>query len=415
MNLKLRLIVLNFLEFFVWGSYLTSLGGYLFVTQHFKPTEIGAVYTTMGIASLFMPTILGIIADKYMNAERVLGLCHFAGAVALYFASVTNNPGSMFWVMLAVSCTYMPTIALNNTVGYNALIKNGLSPQKDFPPIRFWGTVGFIAAMWSVDLLGWTLSHNQLVFAAGASVVMGLYSFTVPQCPPANTNTATSFSSKLGLDAFVLFKNNRMLVFFIFSMFLGAALQITNQWGVTFVEHFGNVEEYKNTFGVKHSNILISISQVSETLFILSIPFFLKRFGIKTVMLISIIAWVLRFGLFAIGNPGSGVWLLVLSMIVYGMAFDFFNISGALFVEKETDKKIRASAQGLFMLLTNGLGAIMGSYGSGWIVQAYTDNGITNWPPVWLIFSVYALVLAVTFQFSFKYKHNPNEFDAISH
>ena len=204
-------------------------------------------------------------------------------------------------------------------------------------------------------------------------------------------------------------------MFFIFSMFLGAALQITNQWGVTFVEHFGNIDEYKNTFGVKHSNILISISQVSETLFILSIPFFLKRFGIKTVMLISIIAWVFRFGLFAVGNPGSGVWLLILSMIVYGMAFDFFNISGALFVEKETDKKIRASAQGLFMLLTNGLGAILGSYGSGLIVQAYTDNGVTNWQPVWIIFAAYALVLAVAFYFSFKYKHSPDDFEQVSH
>lgn len=413
MSVKLRLIILNFMQFFVWGSYLTSLGGYMYGTLHFKGEQIGLVFMTMGIASIVMPTILGIIADRWVNAERVLGLSHIAGAAALYWTSMVTDPGKMFWVMLLVSCTYMPTIALNNTVSYDVIHKKGLYPQKTFPPIRVWGTVGFICAMWAVDLLHWTLSYKQLLFAAGAALVMGVYSFTVPSCPPGGTVAKKSMASALGLDAFVLFRRKQMVIFFLFAMFLGAALQITNQWGVPFLDHFKFTDEYKDTFGVKYPNILISISQISETLFILTIPFFLGRFGIKKVMLMSITAWVLRFGLFGIGNPGGGLILLVLSMIVYGMAFDFFNISGSLFVEREADKKIRASAQGLFMLMTNGVGAIIGSFASGWVVQSHTVGDVTDWKTVWLLFASYALVLAIIFPFVFKYKHVPATKDEI--
>lgn len=408
MNIKFRLTVLNFLQFFVWGSYLTSLGGYMYGTLHFPGDKIGAVFATMGFASLFMPTLLGIVADRWLNAERVLGLSHILGAFALYWASTVTDPDKMVWVMLLVCMAYMPTIALNNTVSYIVLHTKGYDTQKIFPPIRVWGTIGFICAMWFVDLMHWTLSSTQLVFAAGASLAMGLYSLTMPACPPAAAGgEKKSLSSTLGLDAFILFKQRKMLVFFLFAMFLGGALQITNQWGVPFLDHFKFTDIYKDTFGVKHPNILISISQISETLFILTIPFFLGRFGIKKVMLMSIIAWVFRFGLFGIGDPGTGLPLLVLSMIIYGMAFDFFNISGSLFVEKEAPRHIRASAQGLFMLMTNGIGAIIGSYGSGWIVEHYTVAEVTDWKTVWMIFAGYALVLAIVFPLVFRYKHDP--------
>jgi NHS family xanthosine MFS transporter len=309
--------------------------------------------------------------------------------------------------MMLVSMAYMPTIALNNTVSYDVLHKKGYNPQNAFPPIRVWGTIGFICAMWFVDIMHWTLSPNQLIVSSVAALIMGLYSFTMTPCPPPGPGMKRTLFSALGFDAFVLFKKRKMLIFFLFAMTLGAALQITNQWGVPFLDHFKFTEEYKETFGVKHPNILISISQMSETLFILTIPFFLRRFGIKAVMMMSILAWVFRFGLFGIGDPGSGLWLLVLSMIIYGMAFDFFNISGSLFVEKETSKNIRASAQGLFMLMTNGIGAIIGSFGSGWIVQHYTTGDVTDWKTVWLIFAGYALALAVIFPLVFKYKHIP--------
>jgi NHS family xanthosine MFS transporter len=407
MNIKLRLTVLNFLQFFIWGSYLTSLGGYMGATLHFKGTEIGLVFATMGFASVFMPTLLGIVADRWLNAERVLGLTHICGAVALYWASTVNEPRMMFWVMMLVSMAYMPTIALNNTVSYIVLHSKGYDTQKVFPPIRVWGTIGFICAMWSVDLMHWTLGPTQLIVSSVAALIMGLYSFTIPPCPPAASGKKRTLIESLGLDAFVLFRQKKMAIFFVFSLFLGGALQITNQWGVDFLNHFAKTDIYKDTFGVKYPNILISISQMSETLFILTIPFFLGRFGIKKVMLMSIVAWVLRFALFGIGDPGTGLYLLILSMIVYGMAFDFFNISGSLFVEKEAPRHIRASAQGLFMLMTNGIGAIIGSYGSGWVVQHFTTGDVTDWRTVWLVFAGYALILAVTFPFIFKYKHDP--------
>ena len=413
MNVKFRLTVMNFLEFFIWGSWLISLGSYMFnVLNVVNPNPrigslIGATYGTMGIASLFMPALMGIIADKWVNAERVLGACHLIGATLLVWASRVHDPGTMYMVMLFNALVFMPTIALNNTVSYIVLSKTGLDVVKVFPPIRVWGTVGFIVAVWVVDLCGWALAPTQFILSAAASVCMGLYCFTMPACPPSKTAKGNSWVSSFGLDAFVLFKQKKMVIFFLFAMLLGAALQITNAFGKSFLDDFGTNPIYKNTFGVKHSNILISISQISETLFILTIPFFLRRFGIKAVMMMSIFAWVLRFGLFGVGDPGSGVWLLVLSMIIYGMAFDFFNISGSLFVEKEANIKIRASAQGLFMVMTNGIGAFLGGMISGWVVDYFTTNGVKDWRSIWFSFAGYALVLGITFPFIFKYKHVP--------
>lgn len=407
MSIKFRLIVMNFLQFFVWGAWLISLGGYMIVTLKFTGVEVGSIFSTMGIASLFMPAIMGIISDRFINAEKVLGFCHIIGGLLLFLASNIQDYPSLYIIMLFNSMMYMPTIALANTVSYNALEKSGLDIVKSFPPIRVWGTVGFIAAMWIVDFLGWTKSPMQLYVAGGSAIILGLYAFTMPKRPPLKASDARSFASSVGLDAFVLFKNRKMAIFFIFSMFLGAALQITNLFGGSFLDDFKTV--YPDSFGVQHPNLLLSISQISETLFILTIPFFLNKFGIKKVMIFSILAWVLRFALFGIGNPGDGLYLLVLSMIIYGMAFDFFNISGSLFVEKEADPKIRASAQGLFMLMTNGLGAFFGGIFSGWVVDFFTTNGIRDWQSIWFTFASYALVLAIVFPFIFKYKHQKEE------
>lgn len=411
MNIKLRLTLMNFLQFFIWGSWLISIGGYLGGTLHFTGAQIGAVFSTLGIASLFMPALMGIVADKWLNAEKVLGLCHITGAGLLFWSSTVTDPNMFFWVMLLNSMFYMPTIALNNTVSYIVLEQKGFNIVTDFPPIRVWGTIGFIAAMWIVDICGWTPNAIQLRFSAAAALVLGIYAFTMPKCPPVKSNKSTSFLSTLGLDAFVLFKRRKMFIFFLFAMFLGAALQITNAFGGSFLDSFKTT--HPDSFGVKHSNLLLSISQISETLFILTIPFFLKKFGIKKVMLISIAAWVFRFGLFAIGNPGSGVFLLILSMIIYGMAFDFFNISGSLFVEKESPSTIRASAQGLFMFMTNGIGAMAGGYCSGLVVDYFTTNGVTDWQSTWFAFAAYALVLACIFPIVFKYKHNSGEMEKI--
>jgi NHS family xanthosine MFS transporter len=408
MSIKLRLTVLNFLQFFVWGAWLISLGGYMIVTLGFTGGEVGSVYATMGIASLFMPGLLGIVADRWLNAEKVYGLCHLIGAGLLLWASTVKDYRILYVIMLFNAMVYMPTIALGNTVSYKVLEQKGLDVITNFPPIRVWGTIGFIAAMWMVDIAGWTKSSMQLYISAASAAFLGLYAFTLPACPPTPaTNEKRSMVSALGLDAFVLLKRGQTAVFFIFAMLLGAALQITNAFGGAFLDDFKT--NFPGTFGVLHPNLLLSISQISETLFILTIPFFLRRFGIKTVMLISMVAWVFRFGLFAIGDPGAGLWMLVLSMIIYGMAFDFFNISGSLYVDRESDSTIRASAQGLFMIMTNGLGAFIGGTVSGWVVDYFTADGVKDWRSIWFAFAAYALVLAVSFPFLFKYQHPKGE------
>ncbi len=413
MNIKFRLTILNFFEFFIFGSWLISLGGYLGGQLNFSGVQIGKVFMTLGIASIIMPAIIGIIADKYLNAQKVFGILHILGAGFLYYLSQTNDYDTFFWVMLGYLMLYMPTIGLANAVSYSILDDNKFDVVKVFPPIRVWGTIGFIIAMWAVDFLEWTQSPNQFYFAAAFSLMLGIYSFTLPNVPLSKSENK-SLSQRLGLDAFALFKNYKIAVFFIFSMLLGVVLQISNAWASEFLRSF--TEGFPDSFAVKHSNILISLSQISETVFILTIPFFLKRFGIKIVMLMSMLAWFLRFALFGIGNPeGIGLGYLIISMIVYGMAFDFFNISGSLFIETETDKKFRSSAQGLFILLTNGLGALIGGYTSGLIVDSFTNNGIRNWMSIWLVFAAYALILAVIFAILFKYKHKPDEIGEVRH
>lgn len=410
MNIRIRLIAMQFLQFFVWGAWLISLGGYMGGTLHFEGGQIGAIFATMGIAALFMPGLTGIIADKWVNAERLYGLLHLIGAGSLFYAATATGYEQMYWAMLLNMLAYMPTLSLANTVSYNALEKYKMDLVKDFPPIRVWGTVGFICAMWVVDLTGFKSSATQLYVAALAAIVLGLYAFTLPACPPEHNEKKTLLSA-FGLDALVLFKQRKMAIFFLFSMLLGAALQITNSYGDLFLGSFASDPAYADSFGVKHSVILLSFSQMSETLFILAIPFFLKHFGIKRVMLISMLAWVFRFGLFGLGNPGDGLWMLILSMIVYGMAFDFFNVSGSLFTEMEAHPGIRASAQGLFFMMTNGIGAFVGGYASGAVVDmfsVYGENGILisrEWTPIWMIFAAYALTIGILFAIVFRYKH----------
>jgi NHS family xanthosine MFS transporter len=401
--MKLRLTLMNFLQYAVWGSWLISLGSYLSVTLGFTGLQIGSFYATMGIASLFMPAIMGIIADRFIPAQKVLGICHFLAAVFMIFAAGQREYSGLYSFILLSVMFYMPTIALSNSVAYNALNIAKLNIVKDFPPIRVFGTVGFIAAMWMVDLLGFRPNSNQLYLSAILGIVLSIYSFTLPNCAINRNITAKSWVETLGLRAFSLFKQRKMAIFFVFSMFLGMSLQITNGFADSYITSFGSDPAYADTFGVKHSTILISLSQISETLCILLIPFFLRRFGIKTVMLISMFAWVLRFALLGTGDPGTGLWMFVLSMLVYGVAFDFFNISGSLFVDKETDTSIRSSAQGVFMIMTNGLGAFIGSYLAGMIVDKYP--GAMSW----FIFAGFALVVAVVFAFVFKYKHVPEE------
>lgn len=432
MSVKFRLIIMNFLQFFVWGSWLITIGAYWFqtlpklypvidATTHssvWTGSAFGALFSTMGIASLFMPALMGIIADKWINAERLYGICHILGAVVLFTLPMVKDPSTMFWVMLLNMCFYMPTISLSIAVAYSALKRNGQDVVKDYPPIRVWGTVGFIVALWVISLLHIETSSDQFYVASGAALILGIYAFTLPKCPPLlNRKKSESFMDSLGLTSFSLFKDRKMAIFFIFAMLLGAALQLTNAYGDTFLHDFATVPAYENLTAVKYPAIIMSISQISETLFILAIPFFLKRFGIKQVMFISMMAWVFRFGLFAYGNPGDGLWMIILSCIVYGMAFDFFNISGSLFVETQSDSSIRASAQGLFMMMTNGFGAVLGSSISGVVIEKYFTHAdrSKDWHGIWITFALYALIVAVLFLIFFKHKHERAAIQNIHH
>lgn len=409
---------MNFFQFFVWGAWLITVANYWFGTKGWDGAQFGAIFSTMGIASIFMPTICGIIADRWVNAEKLYGILHILGGLTLLSVPLVDNPVTFFWVILLAMVFYMPTIALSNSVAYNALKKSELDVVKDFPPIRVWGTIGFIVAMWITNLTGNKASENQFYIAAVAAIFLGIYSFTLPKCiPQQETSENKSFVELLGLSSFKLFANYKLALFFIFSMFLGAALQLTNAYGDVFLDDFKLNPLYTDSFVVKYSTIIMSISQISETVFILAIPFFLKRFGIKMVMLFSMVAWVLRFGLFAYGDPGDGLWMIILSCIVYGMAFDFFNISGSLFVETSTDSKIRSSAQGLFMMMTNGFGAIFGSVVSGYLIDRFfTTAAGKDWHSIWLTFAIYSLVIAIAFAILFKHKHNPEEIkETITH
>lgn len=417
MNVKFRLTIMSFFQFFVWGAWLITVANYWFGTKNWDGAQFGAIFSTMGIASIFMPTLCGIVADRWINAEKLYGILHILGGLTLFYVPQISNPADFFWVILVAMIFYMPTIALSNSVAYNALKKGGLDVVKDFPPIRVWGTVGFIVAMWITNLTGNKASENQFYIAAIAAVALGIYSFTLPKCTPeGKTTESKSFIDLMGLSSFKLFANYKLALFFLFSMFLGAALQLTNAYGDVYLDDFKRLPEYADSLVVKYSTLIMSISQISETLFILAIPFFLKRFGIKQVMLFSMVAWVLRFGLFAYGNPGDGLWMIIVSCIVYGMAFDFFNISGSLFVETSTDSTIRSSAQGLFMMMTNGFGAIFGSITSGYIIEKYfTTTEGKDWHNIWLTFAAYAAVITIAFAIMFKHKHDPKDISNISH
>ena len=432
MNLKVRLAVMNFLEFAVWGAYLTSMGNYL--GRAGMGSEISWFYAIQGIVSIFMPTLMGIVADRLVQPQRLLGICHllaglFMCSLCLLGATDAMPDKTLFITLYTISVAfYMPTLALSNTSAFTILKNHGLDTVKDFPPIRVFGTVGFIATMWFVNCAVWSdgafgftlaensdkfqYTHLQFLVSGVLGVVLFLYCFTLPQCK-LEVKKAQSLAESFGFDAFKLFRTRRMAMFFIFSCLLGMSLQVTNGYATPFITSFKGIPEMAGSFAANNATLLVSISQVAEALCILLIPFFLRRYGIKMVMLIAMVAWVLRFGFFGLGNPMfPGVVLFILSCIVYGVAFDFFNVSGGLFVDSECDESVKASAQGLFMLMTNGLGATIGTLLAGEVINHYchwTDEGflVGDWQSCWFIFAGYALVVALLFAIMFRTKKEP--------
>ena len=419
-HMKSRLIGMSFLQFGVWGAYLISMGTYLFSAG--MGDKIGYFYAMQGVVALFMPALMGIVADRWIPAQKLLAGCHllsalFKAAMGYVAISATGMVADEYPTMIllyALSVAFfMPTLALSNSVSYTALESVKMDPVKSFPPIRVFGTIGFICTMILTDVCGFQASPNQFFLSAALGLVASGYALTLPPCPVSNRQQGKSLTEALGLNAFSLFKQRKMALFFIFSVLLGVALQITNGFANPYLNSFASIPEYADTFGVKHANVLISLSQLSETFCLLLIPFALKRFGIKYVMLIAMYCWVLRFALFGWGNPGDGVWMFVLSMLVYGIAFDFFNISGSLFVNQETDMSIRSSAQGLFMMMTNGFGTTIGTVMAQQVVNHYVDftsdmPQVEGWSQAWLVFAGYMLVVAILFALLFKYKHIKN-------
>ena len=419
-HMKSRLIGMSFLQFGVWGAYLISMGTYLFSAG--LGDKIGYFYAMQGVVALFMPALMGIVADRWIPAQKLLAGCHllsalFKAAMGYVAISATGMVADEYPTMIllyALSVAFfMPTLALSNSVSYTALESVKMDPVKSFPPIRVFGTIGFICTMILTDVCGFQASPNQFFLSAALGLVASGYALTLPPCPVSNRQQGKTLMEVLGLNAFSLFKQRKMALFFIFSVLLGVALQITNGFANPYLNSFASIPEYADTFGVKHANVLISLSQLSETFCLLLIPFALKRFGIKYVMLIAMYCWVLRFALFGWGNPGDGVWMFVLSMLVYGIAFDFFNISGSLFVNQETDMSIRSSAQGLFMMMTNGFGTTIGTVMAQQVVNHYVDftsdmPQVEGWSQAWLVFAGYMLVVAILFALLFKYKHIKN-------
>ena len=432
MNLKVRLALMNFLEFGVWGAYLTCMGNYLGVAG--LGDKIAWFYAIQGIVSIFMPTLMGIVADKYIQPQRLLGLCHLVaggfmlgcwwmGLQAGFGQELTDK--SLFIALYTLSVAFfMPTIALANTAAFTILKKNGLDTVKDFPPIRVLGTVGFIITMWFVNCAVWDngtfsfsladsahkfqYTYMQFFVSGLLSIVLCLYCFTLPDCKLEKKDSKVSLAESLGLNAFRLFKTRKMALFFIFSALLGMCLQVTNGYAGPFITSFkGSTDPaIASSFAANNATLLTSISQISEAFCILLIPFFLKRYGIKVVMLMSLFAWVFRFGFFGIGNPAMpGVIMFILSCIVYGVAFDFFNVSGGIFVDQECEPSVKASAQGLFMMMTNGIGATFGTLAAGEIVNYFCtwQNGYLQgeWQACWFIFAAFALAVGVSFALVF--------------
>ena len=442
--IKSRLIFMNFLQFAVWGSYLTCVGQFLGKVG--LGDYISWFYIAQGVVSIFMPAIMGIIADKYVQPQRLLGASHLVAAalmlVAAYFgyeatqlaaanAAVDGYVGNIWPIFIPYVLSvafYMPTIALSNTVAFGTLTRAGLDFVKAFPPIRTLGTVGFIASMWLVNSVSFGLeataqqTYMQLVVCGIMGLVLGFYCFTLPQCPLSQSTEKKSLAQRLGLDAFVLFKSKTMAMFFIFSMLLGVSLQITNGFATPYIESFS---ANSNSWFASNPTMLVSLSQISEALCILLTSFFLIRFGIKKVMLIAMFAWVLRFGLFGVGSTETtlGIMALILSCVVYGVAFDFFNVSGAMFVQQEAPKSMQGSAQGLFMLMTNGIGASVGTWIAGKVVNHFctwegghlVSRAEYGWESTWFIFAGYALVVAITFMILFRYKHDRNKMAGMTH
>ena len=388
-RILITLSLMMFLQYFIWGSWYVTMG--TFMTTILKSTgiQIGAAYSALAIATMISPFFIGMVADRFFAAQRLMGILHIIGGILLFLASRVESNAPFYWVILLYSLAYMPTIALSNSVAFRQMT----DPGKQFPLVRVFGTVGWVIAGFMIALLGIEKTPLTFYMAAIVSVALGLYSFTLPDTPP-QAKTPSSARSILGIDALMLFRDRPYLIFFIAAIFVCIPLSF----------YFGFANLYLNQSGMENAAGKMVMGQISEALFILAIPFLFNRIGVKKMLLIGMTAWILRYLAFAYGNMGPNVWMLYAGIILHGVCYDFFFVTGYMYTEKKSNERIKNAAQGLFTFVTYGLGMFIGTWFSGFVTSYYTVNDAYQWRSIWFIPAYIAVAVLVCFIFFFKEK-----------
>ena len=387
-KVKTQLAVMMFLQFVVWGAWYSTMGAYLGKIG-FSGLSIGAAYSTINWGAIVSPFIVGMIADKYFSAQKVMGIIHIVGAALLWYVSLETDSSAFFWTLLVYGIIYMPTIALANTVSFNQMEE----PEKEFPVIRVFGTIGWIVIGLCISYLNYDESHMQFQLAAGLSLLLGIYCFFLPDTPPKSKGQSTSISQVLGLDAFGLLKNLNFSIFLFCSFLISIPLAF----------YFSLTGFFLGDLGFENISGTMTLGQGSEIIFMLLMPFFFARLGIKKMLLFGMLAWMARYALFLLGSDGDMVAMLYLGILLHGICYDFFFVTGQIYVDNTAPKEIQASAQGLITLVTYGFGMLIGSWSSGWFLDFYTDaSDVHLWKSIWLVPAGMALVAALALLFFFK-------------
>ena len=383
------LSVMMFLEYFVWGAWYVTMGTYMTTHLQSSGIQIGAAYSALAIATMISPFIVGMIADRYFAAQKMMGVLHLVGAALLYLATTIENNAVFYWVILLYSLLYMPTIALSNTVAFNQM----KDPGKQFPMIRVFGTLGWIIAGLLIGEWGIEKTQYTFVMAAAASAVFGIFSFFLPNTPPAaKAASQASVGKAIGTEAIVLFRNKSYLVFFIAAILICIPL--------SFYYGFANV--FLVEIGMQDAAGKMILGQVSEGVFILAIPFLFYRIGVKNMLILGMAAWVLRYLAFGHGDVGPNEWMLYAGIVLHGICYDFFFVTGYMYTEKKAGEKIKNSAQGLFTFATYGLGMFIGTWISGYVVDSYKSAGQHDWLGIWLVPAYIAAAVLVLFILFFR-------------